>query len=759
MDRQAAARVAGVLWLAALAAGAAEPTVELDAPAVLDRPGTTYVLTRDVTAEHTAFTIKGDGITLDLGGHTVTYGTAVGVDRCSGVFLRPAGSEEPFKGVPKEGFGGGNGFTLRNGRIVQGPQPLATKLTMRSGRVVKAEGPTPGRSCFAVYVRGCDGLEITGITTDVNSRDTDNFYIRDCGNVHIHHNQFISTVREIADRHWPGTGVVTVAGVRGPMDIHDNTIDGGGQWGIRVHGDGGLTGHLVQVHHNIIRHRTYTTNGYAIGAAAPNMRVFANVVDPVAGRGVHLTGAGTDFYNNIVLAREKPNPEYPRTRTHGIKLEGCRYTLVHHNFSLGVADPAFGDAAPLDFSVPTRSANRVFKNTIVALRKPDAGKLWAATLDLYSTQPHSLTQVCDNVFRTNHLHVRGDWGGCRGFEFSGNRFERIGEAPDYRFFNFRQSTQAQSRNLVFRDCSLVGGADPKQAAMLYAATPRQGIDVRVEWTVTVRAADPAGKPLSGVLVVALEGDREVASATTGKDGRAPVVLLDYRIVADSKSPVEDHGPYTLVLRRGAQEVQRLAVDPTETTSIAATLADPARKLYVYAGEDQRRKLGETATLEGTVKTIDGQGKPQVTWKLARGPAKLEITNPGSARAQVVMSKWGGYTFELEATLGDEVARDSVSIRADARLTPEAVAEAPATAKLRTIVQLDASKSRDPRGFPKDQIRYAWKQVEGPEAILSSPEWPDPIFYPTQPGTYAFEVTVSNPIRTSKPARCSVQVTE
>ncbi|MFW6107530.1 MAG: hypothetical protein ACOC8A_02455, partial [bacterium] len=385
------------LWLAVPAVQAGARVVEIDAPGVLDRPGTTYVLTRDVAAPRTAFMIRGDGITLDLGGHTVTYGTAVGVDRCSGVFLRPPGGEGPFKGVPEEGFGGGNDFTLRNGRIVQGPQPRATRLTLRGGRIVEAEGRAPGRSCFAVYVRACDGLEIHDIATEVNSRDTDNFYIRDCGDVAIHHNRFASTVREITDRHWPGTGVITVAGVRGPVAIHHNIIDGGGQWGIRVHGGPAPTGHLVEVHHNIVRHRSYTTNGYGIGAAAPNMRVYANVVKPVAGRGVHLTGTGVDFFNNIVDAREKPNPEYPRTRTHGIKLEGCRHTLVHHNFSRAVAEEGFGDAAPLDFSVPTNSANQVFKNTIVALRRPGAGKLWATSVNLVSTQPRSLTQVRGNV--------------------------------------------------------------------------------------------------------------------------------------------------------------------------------------------------------------------------------------------------------------------------------------------------------------------------------------------------------------------------
>lgn len=735
------------------------PVIEIDAPGILDRPGATYVLTSDVTAERTAFMIKGDHITLDLGGHTVTYGTAVGVDRCSGVFLRPQGMEAPFKGVPKEGFGGGNHFTLKNGRIVQGPQPVATKLTMRSGRIVKAEGPVPGRSCSAVYVRGCMGLEITGITSEVNSRDTDNFYIRNCGDVHVHHNHCLSTVREITDRHYPGTGVITIANVHGPMDIHDNVVDGGGQWGIRVSGGGGFTGHLVQLHHNIVRHRSYTTNGYAIGAAAPNMRVHANVVKPVAGRGVHLTAASIDFFNNIVDAREKPNPEYPRTRTHGIKLEGCRYTQVHHNFSRVVAEQGFGDAAPLDFSVGTHSANRVYKNTIVALRTPDAGDFWATGLNLYSTAPRSFTQVYDNTFRSNHWHFRADWGGCRGFDFVNNRFELTEGAREYCFWHFWQSTSAQSRNLVFRDSVLIGGADLRRARVLYAQTPRDGVDVRVEWTVNVKVIDPAGQGLGGVQIAAYEGGQPVGSATTGKDGKASLVLLDYGITGDAKDRYEEHGPYEFALARGGQEERRMTVDPVASTDLSMTLADPKRKLYVYAGENQRRKIGETATLEGIVKVVDDAAKPPVTWKQVGGPGKLTILNPESVNAQVKMTAWGSYTFELEAKLGEETAKHRVSIRADAHLTPTAVALAPQTAKVNTIVQLDARKSKDPRRFPANQVRYAWRQSAGPETMLSSDEWPAPIFYPTEPGTYAFELTVSNPIRTSEPVQCSVQVTE
>jgi len=269
--------ILGLLLVAGSVVAGVEDVIEIDAPGILDVPGATYVLTKDVTTERTAFMIKGDG----------------------------------------------NRFTLRNGRLIQGRQPLADKLSLRAGRVVQAAGPVPGRSCFVVYVRGCRGLEISDLITEVNSRDTDNLYIRECADVHIHDNHCISSVREITDRHWPGTGVITVAGVRGPMDIHRNVIDGGGQWGIRVSGGEGLTGHLVQVHHNF-----------------------------------------------------------------------CRV----------VAEEGSGDADPLDFDCPAYSCNRVYKNTIEAIRRSD--NYWAASINVIRAKPSNLAAVHDNVFRTNHWHLR-----------------------------------------------------------------------------------------------------------------------------------------------------------------------------------------------------------------------------------------------------------------------------------------------------------------------------------------------------------------
>jgi len=270
---------------------------------------------------------------------------------------------------------------------------------------------------------------------------------------------------------------------------------------------------------------------------------------------------------------------------------------------------------------------------------------------------------------------------------------------------------------------------------------------------------PAGKGMGGALFAEQESAYEVASARSDDDGKASLALVDCRIVGDREKPIEEHGPCELVARCEGREIRGMIVDPAETEDLTITVADPDRKLYVYAGEDQRTRIGETAILDGKVTLLGQAGEPEIRWERVTGDGTLPIVDASSARAQVVMNKWGSSTFELSAKWGDEVAKDRVSVRADSRLTPTAIALAPPTAKSRSIVQLDGTTSTDPRGFPRSELRFIWKQVEGPKITLSSEEWPEPIFYATESGTYAFELTVSNPLRTSAPARCAVTVTE
>ena len=201
--------------LTAALAYADGPVIEIAEPGILDEPATTYVLTQDVSAPHTAFVIKGDDITLDLGGHTVTYGTADG-DWVSGVFARPLGRHEEFGLIPLEGFGGASNFTLKNGRII--------------------EGEGSGHYRHAIYMRGGDGLEVHDVESEVHSPDSNNVNVLYWGSARIHHNHLVNRVKVVSNRHYPGEDVIVIWGVGGPIEIDHNTIGGGAQWVIRVSG-------------------------------------------------------------------------------------------------------------------------------------------------------------------------------------------------------------------------------------------------------------------------------------------------------------------------------------------------------------------------------------------------------------------------------------------------------------------------------------------------------------------------------------------
>jgi hypothetical protein len=352
--------------------------------------------------------------------------------------------------------------------------------------------------------------------------------------------------------------------------------------------------------------------------------------------------------------------------------------------------------------------------------------------------------------------------------FAGNRFEVTGEPEDYRFFALKQSSAVVTRGMVFCDNELVPPADYRQLHLLYAKryTPAN-VDIAVQWTVSVRARDPAGKPVGGVSVFARDGTGALrAAAITDREGHASLVLDDYRLQGRrGGDPCREQGPYELTFSYRDVEVRKQTLDPTRTTDLPVTVPEPNRRLYVHAGEDQRLTTGDVASIKGNVAVWgDEDGKPAVRWKVIKGVGGPVLANADAAETELTFENptesWLQQAeLELTATLGDQTASDRVTIRQDSAITPRAVITAPAEVAPHTIVQLDASRSKEPRRFPPERVRYRWRQTGGPAVHLSSPEWISPIFFPDRPGTYTFELTVSSPLATSEPVRHTVFVRE
>ncbi len=272
-------------------------------PFVLDQPNATYILTRDIIADGTAIIITAPNVTLDLDGHTVTFGNDTG-KQVFGVHAKNAGKA-----------------TICNGHIVQGA---------RSGRY---------SACVESRWRA-EPTEIFAISTDVHLPCA--YPLRGfgaCARMHIHHNRLYSRTTELESRHYPGNDLLRLDIKGGHIHVHDNLLTGGCHRAMRLTGEGPN----VEVDHNDIRHHQQYVNGYAFAAGCPGADIHHNKVTS-HGRGVHLTAEGIRFHHNYldlcghqqlddIPAKSRPF-KHQIVELHGVKFEGrgAKRCQVHHNF-------------------------------------------------------------------------------------------------------------------------------------------------------------------------------------------------------------------------------------------------------------------------------------------------------------------------------------------------------------------------------------------------------------------------------------------
>ena len=273
-------------------------------PYILDKPGTYYLLTRDITADGTAIEISGKGVTLDLDGHTITFGN---------------NTSEQVYGVR---FVYNGDLVLCNGHIAQGKRSRGYSAAITS---LDRTMPT----------------EIFGISTDVHLPNAFPIFMNHANKANIHHNYIYSRVTEIECRHYPGNALIRIYTYGGDIHIHDNLITEGCHWGINVR-IVSRTAKNIEIDHNDIQHHQQYVNGYAL-APGPGALVHHNKVTST-GRGVHLTGEGTQFYNNYIDTKgHQQLSDLPaRTRPfhhrlielHGIKFEGrsAKNCKIYSNF-------------------------------------------------------------------------------------------------------------------------------------------------------------------------------------------------------------------------------------------------------------------------------------------------------------------------------------------------------------------------------------------------------------------------------------------
>ncbi len=200
-------------------------TVEIDsAPMVLDQPNTRYVLTQDVTVDGWAFEIAADFVTLDLAGHTVTYGAADADD-------------------PGDVHG------------VRVTRSATTNVAIIDGTLAKGPGACDGSEfggCAAVYFGAFmrETAEVAGLTIRVRGTSVSAIQAGLNGvPLHAHHVLIEDTTT--AGSETAAHAAILHSGLA-KARIHDNHIVGASHVGIRAGS--------ADIHDNVIELDTETNN-------------------------------------------------------------------------------------------------------------------------------------------------------------------------------------------------------------------------------------------------------------------------------------------------------------------------------------------------------------------------------------------------------------------------------------------------------------------------------------------------------------------
>ncbi len=178
--------------------------------------------------------------------------------------------------------------------------------------------------------------------------------------------------------------------------------------------------------------------------------------------------------------------------------------------------------------------------------------------------------------------------------------------------------------------------------------------------------------------------------------------------------------------------------------------------FGHAGYTQHTIVGKTVQLDGRGSADADSDTITFAWTQVSG-TPVAIANANTALATFTPVIPGWYEFNLEVhdgTLPGIPSRVKVLAVSDGNNNaPVANAGLDKTIQYGKNVMLDATDSSDVDG---DTLTFQWRVVRG-YAVLDSLTTARPIFTPVVPGTYIFELIVSDGVNMSLPDRVTINV--
>ena len=539
-------------------------------PFVLDKPGATYLVTRDVVCDATAFNVTARNITLDLGGHTVTYNDKAGA-------LDPVGT----RGYIRYAAGSPCGI-----RCSYGARPI--KLVV-NGEIRQGKGAASGGAGGMRSAPICGGAttEVTGLTLRYHGPQVSGAVGSTRGS--FHHNVIVDEGTKIINRHAGCAACRAVA-----PKTHHNLVKR-----CRHRGFDGQSGN--DFYSNEVYGDSWDTNAAAVmyynkqNVNCHDNRFFA--------RGYHFIGVAVvskgcrniDVRDNFIhLAAHKPNV---RSREYGAmsNMNGLRFT------------PYGGDADGIRF-----------EKNVIAIHGKGGSKLrglWVCptpttrnlsftgnVVKVIADEETSENSQCvcvngnarasdapavlytGNTFISNICNVRlaESYGGSGNQHFVSNTLVRVGLDPRYRTIRCGWWVLDTTGN-VFIDTGFRGGAGFDKVSFEGGPHKLTGKDARthghlkgmrdftVQWTLTVKTLAGAG------VVIKDKSGKEVFSGKAGDDGSASAVLSQYihkgkGVKGEGRTPSDSEKtfftPHTVTVTANGKTVTRtVTMDAAKTVDM------------------------------------------------------------------------------------------------------------------------------------------------------------------------------------------------
>jgi len=512
----------------------------------LRRPGTRYLLQNDVEAPGTCFSIEADHVTLDLGGHTVTYGTTDGAKATFGVIAADCW----YQTVAGNPCGGSHRYAeILNGKIVQGTAAAAMSHALRMGQA-----------------NNLTGVKVHDLEITVHAPDSIAIYTEYLpGGSDVYRNTIHNNVIAISSRTQFRGASIKLEGESGaklPDQIHHNVIRGGAQLGIRDDNPAG-----TQILDNDISQDATFTNGFCIDAAGANMKVYGNQCHPVHGRGIHTNQSNVQIYDNLIETIDSDqNQEYKGCEingTYGIQVESDNFAPTHILVSRNhvKVHAAACPAEAMRLTDLKDASVEISNNEFVAVTDAAAGRQAGASGAIPGARGFSVGNVQGGgvVFTQNRVQAdtamfHMDWDGGGSFLLKDNHFVAgPGSNGKALLAEFGNGTGASERN-YFLDNTYEGFSPDASKFSEYAGDSW----FAVTRSFTIRLVDQNGNPVKDAEVKTVIETGETVAALTDGEGSAQMVLPSCRVA--NKKPTRSYTRHQLRVKPPRCEPEVVDVD-------------------------------------------------------------------------------------------------------------------------------------------------------------------------------------------------------